>query len=98
VVTGAEVAQETSDQINQFIGVFGTGLLTFAFITAFVSAFIINNVFQITIGQRLRELALLRAVGASGRQVRRMITMEALTLGVVATILGVFGGSASPTC
>jgi putative ABC transport system permease protein len=92
VVTGAEVAQETSDQINQFIGVFGTGLLTFAFITAFVSAFIINNVFQITIGQRLRELALLRAVGASGRQVRRMITMEALTLGVVSTILGVFGG------
>ncbi|HSM66453.1 MAG TPA: FtsX-like permease family protein [Ilumatobacteraceae bacterium] len=92
VVTGAEVAQETSDQINQFIGVFGTGLLTFAFITAFVSAFIINNVFQITIGQRLRELALLRAVGASGRQVRRMITMEALALGVVSTILGVFGG------
>ena len=92
VVTGAQVAEETSDQINEFIGVFGTGLLVFAFITAFVSAFIINNVFQITIGQRLRELALLRAVGASGRQVRRMITMEALTLGIVATILGVFGG------
>ncbi len=92
VVTGAQVAEETSDQINEFIGVFGTGLLVFAFITAFVSAFIINNVFQITIGQRLRELALLRAVGASGRQVRRMITMEALTLGIVATILGLFGG------
>jgi putative ABC transport system permease protein len=92
VVTGQQVAQETSDQINQFVDVFGTGLLVFAFITAFVSAFIINNVFQITIGQRLRELALLRAVGASGRQVRRMITLEALGLGVVATVLGVFGG------
>jgi putative ABC transport system permease protein len=92
VVTGEQVAQETSDQINQFVDVFGTGLLIFAFITAFVSAFIINNVFQITIGQRLRELALLRAVGASGRQVRRMITLEALGLGVVATVLGVFGG------
>ena len=41
-----------------------TGLLGFAFVTAFVSAFLINNVFQITIGQRLRELALMRAVGA----------------------------------
>ncbi len=92
VVTGEEVAQETADQVNQFVDVFGTGLLIFAFITAFVSAFIINNVFQITIGQRLRELALLRAVGASGRQVRRMITLEAFGLGVVSTVLGVFGG------
>jgi putative ABC transport system permease protein len=92
VVTGEEVAQETADQVNQFVDVFGTGLLIFAFITAFVSAFIINNVFQITIGQRLRELALLRAVGASGRQVRRMITREAFGLGVVSTALGVLGG------
>ncbi len=92
VVTGEQVAQETSDQINEFVGVFGTGLLIFAFITAFVSAFIINNVFQITIGQRLRELALLRAVGASGRQVRRMITLEALALGILSTVLGIVGG------
>lgn len=92
IVTGEEVAQETADDVNQFVDVFGTGLLIFAFITAFVSAFIINNVFQITIGQRLRELALLRAVGASGRQVRWMITIEAFALGVLATIIGVFGG------
>jgi putative ABC transport system permease protein len=92
VVTGREVAQETADDVNQFVDVFGTGLLVFAFITAFVSAFIINNVFQITIGQRLRELALLRAVGASGRQVRWMITVEAFVLGVLATLLGIGGG------
>jgi putative ABC transport system permease protein len=92
VVTGEEVAQETADAVNQFVDVFGTGLLIFAFITAFVSAFIINNVFQITIGQRLRELALLRAIGASGRQVRRMITAEAFVLGVLATVIGVAGG------
>ena len=92
VVTGEEVAQETADNVNQFVNVFGTGLLVFAFITAFVSAFIINNVFQITIGQRLRELALLRAVGASGRQVRWMISTEAFALGVLATVLGVIGG------
>jgi putative ABC transport system permease protein len=92
VVTGKQVSQETADDVNQFVNVFGTGLLVFAFITAFVSAFIINNVFQITIGQRLRELALLRAIGASGRQVRRMITIEAFVLGVLATALGVVGG------
>ncbi len=92
VITGEQSAQETADAVNGFVGIFGTGLLVFAFITAFVSAFIINNVFQISIGQRLRELALLRAVGASGRQVRRMITLEALTLGVVGTVLGLVGG------
>ena len=92
VVTGEQVAQETADDINQFVSVFGTGLLIFAFITAFVSAFIINNVFQITIGQRLRELALLRAVGASARQVRWMISVEAFVLGVLATLSGVLGG------
>lgn len=92
VVTGEQVAEETADDVNQFIDAFGTGLLIFAFVTAFVSAFIINNVFQITIGQRLRELALLRAVGASGKQVRRLITLEALALGVIATVVGIGGG------
>ncbi|HEX9259458.1 MAG TPA: FtsX-like permease family protein [Acidimicrobiales bacterium] len=92
VVTGEVVAQEAADQVNQNIAVFGTGLLIFAFITAFVSAFIINNVFGITITQRLRELALLRAVGASRRQVRVLIFVEALLISVTATIVGIFGG------
>ena len=92
VITGEQVADENADGVNEFIGAFGQGLLIFAFITAFVSAFIINNVFQITIGQRLRELALMRAVGASGRQVRRMITVESFFLGLTATILGLAGG------
>ena len=92
VITGAQVAEENASDVNGFINAFGTGLLIFAFITAFVSAFIINNVFQITIGQRLRELALMRAVGASGRQVRRMITVESFFLGLTATILGLAGG------
>jgi putative ABC transport system permease protein len=94
VVTGEQVAEEASDQIGQFISIFGNGLLTFAFITAFVSAFIINNVFGITIGQRLRELALLRAIGASTVQVRRMILVEALLISVTATVVGILGGLA----
>jgi putative ABC transport system permease protein len=92
VVTGEQVAAETADSINSIINVFGTGLLVFAFITAFVSAFIINNVFGITIGQRLRELALLRAVGANSSQVRRLILVEALVISVTATIIGILGG------
>jgi len=92
VITGEQVAEETADAVGGFIDVFGTGLLIFAFITSIVSAFIINNVFAITIGQRLRELALLRAVGASGRQVRRMIVAEALVMSIIATSLGIGGG------
>ena len=92
IVTGEEVARRAPTASTSSSTSFGTGLLIFAFITAFVSAFIINNVFQITIGQRLRELALLRAVGASGKQVRRMITVEALILGIIATALGILGG------
>ncbi|MEM9516092.1 MAG: FtsX-like permease family protein [Actinomycetota bacterium] len=94
VITGEQVAEESAEGVNEFVDLFGNGLLIFAFITTFVSGFIINNVFQITIGQRLRELALMRAVGASGRQVRRMIVGEAFILGIVATVLGVFGGLA----
>lgn len=92
VVTGEQVSEEASDSINQIISIFGTGLLIFAFITAFVAAFIINNVFGITIGQRLRELALMRGIGASTKQVRRLIVLEALIISLTATVLGILAG------
>lgn len=92
VVTRDVLIEEGKADVEGFIGAFGTGLLIFAFITAFVSAFLINNVFSITIGQRLRELALMRAVGASGTQVRRMIYLEALAMSVIATVVGIGGG------
>lgn len=93
VVTRQTIVDEgKADLENGFISPFSTGLLIFAFVTAFVSAFLINNVFSITIGQRLRELALMRAVGASGRQVRRMIYLEAIVMSVIATVLGIGGG------
>ena len=68
VITGEQVAKETADQIGQIVSIFRWILLGFAMVALFVSAFLINNTFQITISQRLRELALLRAVGASGRR------------------------------
>ena len=92
VITGDQVVEEAGAGISNVISAFGTGLLIFAFITSFVSAFIINNVFAITIGQRLRELALMRAVGASARQVSRMIILEAFVMSVIATVIGILGG------
>jgi putative ABC transport system permease protein len=92
VLTGVELGDELKDQVGEIVSIFGTGLLIFALITAFVAAFVINNVYGITISQRLRELALLRAIGASAPQVRRLVLMEALIVSVIATILGIFGG------
>jgi putative ABC transport system permease protein len=57
-----------------------------------VGSFVIYNVFSITAAQRRREHALLRAVGASRRQVTRMMLGEALAVGVVGSLLGLVGG------
>ncbi|HEY5662821.1 MAG TPA: FtsX-like permease family protein [Ilumatobacter sp.] len=92
VVTGEQIAEETKDQVGEIVSIFGTGLLIFALVTALVAAFVINNIYNISISQRLRELALLRAVGANGAQIRRLVLTEALTVSVVATVLGMFGG------
>lgn len=89
IVTGEESAKEFEDAVNSFIGPFGTVLLVFALIVAFVSAFLINNTFNIILGQRIRELALLRAIGATGSQVRRSVLLEALAVGIIATVVGI---------
>jgi putative ABC transport system permease protein len=91
-VTGEVVAKETSDAIGSFIGVFGNVLLGFACVALFVSAFIINNTFAIILGQRLRELALLRAIGAGAGQVRAIIISEALAIGLLSSGVGLAGG------
>ncbi|MBM3828455.1 MAG: ABC transporter permease [Actinobacteria bacterium] len=92
VITGEQSAEETAGAINDIIDIFGNVLLGFAAVSLFVSAFLIFNTFAIIVSQRLRELALLRAVGASSRQIRTMIIGEALVVSVVATVLGVIAG------
>ena len=62
--------------------------MAFAIIAVIVSAFIINNTFSIVLGQRVRELALLRALGATTRQVFRSVILEAVVIGVTATAVG----------
>lgn len=88
VVTGQTVASENTDLMNQILGFLSTALLVFAFIALFVGAFTIFNTFSIIVGQRTRELALLRIVGASRRQIFRSVLYEALLVGLVASALG----------
>lgn len=92
VIPGEQSAKETAGAINDIIDIFGKLLLGFAAISLFVSAFLIFNTFAIIISQRLRELALLRAIGASSSQIRLMILGEALIIGIIATGFGILGG------
>ncbi|MFM8563064.1 MAG: ABC transporter permease [Acidimicrobiia bacterium] len=92
VITGEQSARETAGAINDIIDIFGKVLLGFAAVSLFVSAFLIFNTFAIIVSQRMRELALLRAVGASTRQIRTMIIGESLVVSVVATLLGLVAG------
>jgi putative ABC transport system permease protein len=88
VVTGQTVAQENTSAVNQALSFFSTALLVFAFISLFVGGFTILNTFSIIVGQRTRELALLRVVGASRRQVFRSVLAEAAIVGLVSSVIG----------
>ncbi len=91
-VGSEEVVEEQAGDFDTVIDIFGNILLGFAGVSLFVSAFIINNTFTIVLGQRVRELALLRAVGAAAAQVRRSVLGEALVVGLLASVLGLAGG------
>ncbi len=88
VITAADSEEEFSDATETFIGPFQTILLVFAFIVLFVSMFIISNTFNIVLGQRVRELSLLRAVGATPLQVRMSVLTESAIIGAVASVAG----------
>jgi putative ABC transport system permease protein len=88
VVTGQTVADENTSSVNQALSFFSTALLVFAFIALFVGAFTIYNTFSIIVGQRTRELALLRIVGASRRQVFGSVLAEAAITGLISSVIG----------
>ncbi|MEO5843041.1 MAG: ABC transporter permease, partial [Acidimicrobiales bacterium] len=92
-ITGKALADERIDDIAKtFLNLLRTFLVVFALIALAVATLSINNTFAITIAQRTRELALLRAVGASRRQVRGAVTLEALAIGGVSGLVGLVGG------
>ncbi|HQR80194.1 MAG TPA: FtsX-like permease family protein [Actinomycetota bacterium] len=91
-VTGDEQAGELSRQLDAGLGFLNTFLLVFAIVSVFVAAFLIYNTFAMLVAQRTRELALLRAVGASRGQVLRSILTEAVLVALVASAFGVAVG------
>jgi putative ABC transport system permease protein len=86
--TAAQDSRDSARGALLFVDFLGYALLAFGGIALFVGAFIIFNTFSITIAQRTRELALLRMIGASRRQVLGATVVEALLVGVAASLLG----------
>ena len=87
-VTGDKAADESASQLLEAISFITTFLLIFAGIALVVGSFLIVNTFSILVAQRSRELALLRALGASKRQVIRSVQLEAFVLGVIGSTIG----------
>jgi putative ABC transport system permease protein len=92
VITGAAATKESQDAMQEVLGVFSQFLLVFAIVALLVGGFMIFNTFFITVAQRTRQNALLRAIGASKRQVLLSILFEALAIGVVASAVGIVAG------
>ena len=91
-ITGEAYSAEQRSNLAEGLGFLNTFLLVFAAVSLFVGAFIIANTFSMLVAQRTRELALLRAVGASRRQVVRVVIGEAVVVGVVGGVLGLLAG------
>ncbi|MBL7491443.1 MULTISPECIES: ABC transporter permease [unclassified Frankia] len=91
-ITGTALAAGHEDTVKQSLSFLSTMLLIFAGISLFVGAFIIFNTFTMLVAQRVRELALLRALGASRAQVRVSVQAEALLVGVVGSTIGLVAG------
>ena len=87
--TATAEARKAAGQSLQFINMF---LMTFAIVALIVGSFVIYNTFSITVAQRTKENALLRAIGAKRKQVTRSVMIEALFTGVFASAIGVVVG------
>ena len=94
VTTKEQKAADQAASLEDSLKFINTFLLVFAGVALFVGSFLILNTFSMLVAQRTRELALLRALGASRRQVTRTVLIEALVLGVVGATVGLGGGYA----
>ena len=92
VVTGDEFRKEQGDLVASLARAISPALQAFGFLTLFVCGFVIYNTFSVVIAQRRRELALLRAIGATPRQVRRSVRLEGLAVGVIGSVAGLASG------
>ncbi|HZU13942.1 MAG TPA: FtsX-like permease family protein [Chloroflexota bacterium] len=92
VETGTQSAQDASSAISNGLQFLTIALLVFGGIAVFVGAFIIFNTFSITIAQRVREIGLLRTLGATRAQILRSVLLEAFLIGLVSSLLGLLAG------
>jgi putative ABC transport system permease protein len=90
--TGDQLAADNAADLQQGLGFFTNILLGFAGVALFVGIFLILNTFSIIVAQRTRELALMRALGASRRQVIGSVLVEAVVIGLIAAVLGLAAG------
>ena len=91
-VTGDTLTAEFQELVGSFTNIIEIALQVFAGVALFVGAFVIYNTFSITVAQRTRDMALLRAIGASGRQVTVSVMAESAAIGVVASAAGAAAG------
>ena len=91
-VTGDTLTGEFQEVVGTFTNIIEIALQIFAGVALFVGAFVIYNTFTITVAQRTREMALLRAIGATGRQVAVSVVVESAAIGVVASAAGAAAG------
>lgn len=91
-ITGKAYADEQAGDVKDGLAFFTVFLLIFAAIALFVGAFIIVNTFSMLVAQRTRELALMRALGASRGQVTRSVLLEAVVVGLISSVLGLAAG------
>ncbi len=92
VRTSQAQAQKDTERTNGFLSIIQDFLLAFAGVALFVGGFVIANTLSITIAQRTRELATLRTLGATRRQVLRSVMLEAFLVGLLASVVGLFVG------
>ena len=90
--TAAEQDRFTLDGLKMFIGIIKIVLIVFGFVAVLVGAFTIFNTLSITVAQRSREFGLLRMVGAGRRQVLGSVLLEALAIGLLASLIGLGAG------
>jgi putative ABC transport system permease protein len=87
-ITGEAITAETQDSFHKGFSFINTFLMIFAVVALLVGAFMIFNSFFITVAQRTRENAVMRAIGASRRQVLWSVILEALVIGLIASLVG----------
>ena len=92
VVTGDSIVEKASKEVEEGLSFINYFLLAFALVSLLVGAFIIANTFSMVVAQRMREFALLRSLGASRGQLTTSVVFEAVLVGIVGSILGIFAG------